>query len=200
MTSCYIAFEGGDFSGKSTQAARLAADLRAVLTREPGGTTIGGLVRQILLDPAHVAMTDRAEALLYAADRAQHQDEVVRPALLAGQHVVSDRSAWASVVYQGIARGLGSDDVRRVNDWAVDGRWPDLVVLLDLATDVAAARLARDPDRLELAGPGFQEKVRAGYLGLAEADPLGWVVVDASGDPDAVAVRVSTAVHDRLGL
>jgi dTMP kinase len=200
MASSYIAFEGADFSGKSTQAARLAAHLDAVLTREPGGTTIGGLVRQILLDPAHDVMVDRAEALLYAADRAQHQHEVVRPALAAGRHVVSDRSAWASVVYQGMARGLGADDVRRVNDWAVEGHWPDLVVLLDVDTALAATRLTRDPDRLEQAGPGFQEKVREGYRALASSDPAGWVVVPADGTPDDVAAAVLAAVHERLGL
>lgn len=200
MASSYIAFEGADFSGKSTQAARLAEGLGAVLTREPGGTTIGGLVRQILLDPAHDAMVDRAEALLYAADRAQHQHEVVRPALAAGRHVVSDRSAWASVVYQGMARGLGADEVRRVNDWAVEGHWPDLVVLLDVEVDVAAARLTRDPDRLEQAGQGFQEKVRAGYRTLAAADPDHWVLVSGGGSPDDVALAVRAAVHTHLAL
>ena len=103
-----------------------------MLTREPGGTTIGELVRGVLLDPAHDAMVDRAEALLYAADRAQHLVEVVEPALAAGRHVVSDRSALSSVAYQGYGRGLGAEAVWRVNDWAIGGRWPDLVVLLDV--------------------------------------------------------------------
>src|ERR1700759_1367240 len=102
----FIAFEGGEGSGKSTQAARLAKALNAHLTREPGGTRVGTLLRAILLDPEHSELADRREALLYAADRAQHVAEVVRPTLAAGQHVVSDRSAWSSVVYQGYGRGM----------------------------------------------------------------------------------------------
>jgi dTMP kinase len=194
----YLAFEGGDFTGKSTQAALLAARLDAVLTREPGGTEIGRLVRRIVLDPVHDVMADRAEALLYAADRAQHLYEVVRPALRSGRHVVSDRCAWASVVYQGVARGLGADDVRRVNDWAIEGRWPDLVVLLDLDPTSASARASGDLDRLEALGDGFHAEVRQGYLAVADADPDGWVVVDAAGSRDQVAAAVWTAVQDRL--
>jgi dTMP kinase len=195
-----VALEGGDGSGKSTQAARLAADLGAVLTREPGGTTIGGLIRNVLLDPAHARMADRAESLLYAADRAQHIVEVVRPALAAGRHVVSDRSAWSSVVYQGIGRGLGLDAVRRINDWAVEGCWPDLVVLLDVDPMRAATRRARELDRLEQAGAGFHERVRAAYLDLAAADPCRWIVVDGSAPAAEVAVAVRAGVRDRLGL
>jgi dTMP kinase len=198
MPARYLAFEGGDFSGKSTQARRLAEDLGAVLTREPGGTAIGGLIRGVLLDPTHTALADRAEALLYAADRAQHHAEVIRPALAAGRHVVSDRSAWSSVVYQGVARGLG-DEVRRVNDWAIGGRWPDVVVLLDVDPVEAARRLTRDPDRLELAGDDFHQRVRQGYLDLAAADLDHWVVVDAGLDPEETAVAVRDGLAARLG-
>jgi dTMP kinase len=198
MSSRYIAFEGGDFSGKSTQARHLANELGAVLTREPGGTTIGGLIRGVLLDPTHTAMADRAEALLYAADRAQHHREVIEPALAEGRHVVSDRSAWSSVVYQGVARGLG-DEVRRVNDWAIGGRWPDVVVLLDVDPVLAAGRLTRDPDRLELAGDAFHQRVRQGYLDLAAADSEHWVVVDASVGPDELAIAVRDGLAARLG-
>ena len=161
----YIALEGGDACGKSTQAVLLADALGALLTREPGGTTIGGLIRGVLLDPAHDAMVDRAEALLYAADKAQHVAEVVEPALAAGRDVVSDRSAWSSVAYQGFGRGLGGERVRAINDWALDGRWPDLVVLLDLDPSEMAKRLRRAPDRLEQAGDGFHERVRDGLPG-----------------------------------
>jgi len=196
----YIALEGGDGSGKSTQARLLANDLGAVLTREPGGTTIGELIRGVLLDPSHDHMDDRAEALLYAADRAQHQVEVVMPALAQGRHVVSDRSAWSSVVYQGAARGLGTDAVHLLNDWALQGRWPHLVVLLDLDAGHAAARFVRDLDRLEQAGAAFHERVREAYLALASADRQHWTVVDAGGDPDTVAKAVRAAVRDRLVL
>jgi dTMP kinase len=198
MTGRFIAFEGGDGSGKSTQAARLAGALGAVLTREPGGTEIGRLIRGVLLDPAHDVMSDRAEALLYAADRAQHLVEVVEPALQAGRHVVSDRSAWSSVVYQGVGRGLGLDAVRAINDWALEGRWPDLVVLLDVDPTVAATRFTRDLDRLEQAGPSFHQAVRDAYLSLAAADPERWVVVDGGGDPDAVTAAVAAEVSTRL--
>ncbi len=193
----YVAFEGGDACGKSTQARRLAEAVGAVLTREPGGTTIGTLVRGVLLDPAHSSMVDQAEALLYAADRAQHIREVVAPALAAGRHVVSDRSALSSVAYQGYGRGLGADAVRGVNDWALGGRWPDVAVLLDVDPSVMATRLARAPDRLEQAGDGFHERVRDGYLAMAAKDPDGWIVLDGRGAEDDVAAEVLAALKDR---
>lgn len=196
----YVALEGGDACGKSTQARRLADAIGAVLTREPGGTTIGGLVRGVLLDPAHDAMVDRAEALLYAADRAQHLAEVVEPALAAGRHVVSDRSALSSVAYQGYGRGLGPEEVWRVNDWAIGGRWPDVVVLLDVDPSVMATRLQRAPDRLERAGDGFHERVREGYQAMAasDPDPKRWIVIDGSQDEEAIAAEVLAAVERLL--
>jgi dTMP kinase len=196
----YIALEGGEGSGKSTQAARLAEAVGASLTHEPGGTRIGALVRAIVLDPAHTDLVDRAEALLYAADRAQHTAEVVRPALAVGRHVVSDRSAWSSIVYQGHGREMGLDEVRRLSDWATQGCWPDLVVLLDLDPAVAGRRLTGRLDRLELAGAGFHERVRTGFLDLAAADPKGWAVVDGGAEPDAVATAIRVVVRERLGL
>ena len=200
MTARFIALEGGEGCGKSTQATRLANALGAVRTREPGGTRIGGIIRGIVLDPSRTELSDRAEALLYAADRAQHANEVIRPALAAGRHVVTDRSAWSSIVYQGHGRGMGVEEVRKLSDWAIDGCWPDLVVLLDIDPAVARARLHRDLDRLERAGEGFHDRVRAGYLDLAAADPSGWVVVDASGSVDEVGAAVRAAVQERLGL
>jgi dTMP kinase len=196
----FIALEGGEGCGKSTQAARLAADLDALATREPGGTRIGTLVRSIVLDPANVELTDRAEALLYAADRAQHAAEVVRPALAAGRHVVSDRSAFTSIVYQGHGRGMGVEEVRQLSDWAIEGCWPELVVLLDIDPSRALDRLDRALDRLEGAGDAFHERVRAGYLELAAGDPRRWVVVDAALPVDEVTVAVRRAVSKRLGL
>ncbi len=200
MTGRFIALEGGDGCGKSTQAARLVAALDAVATREPGGTRIGAIVRGIVLDPANRELTDRAEALLYAADRAQHVAEVIRPSLAAGRHVVSDRSAWSSIVYQGHGRGMGVDDVRRLSDWAIDGCWPDLVVLLDIDPTLAGRRRSRDLDRLEMVDDAFSTRVRTAYLELAAADPKHWVVVDASADEDSVAAAVRRAVTERLGL
>jgi dTMP kinase len=199
VTGRYIALEGGDACGKSTQTARLARALDAVETREPGGTRIGGIIRGIVLDPAHAELSDRAEALLYAADRAQHAAEVLRPALAGGRHVVSDRSAWSSVAYQGYGRGMGADEVRRLADWALDGCWPDLVVLLDIDPAVAARRRSRDLDRLEQMDQAFSERVRAGYRELAANGPE-WIVVDASLDEETVAFAVRAAVSERLGL
>jgi dTMP kinase len=196
----FIALEGGEGSGKSTQASQLAEALGAVATREPGGTRIGALVRGIVLDPATQDLNDRAEALLYAADRAQHAAEVVRPALAAGRHVVSDRSAFASIAYQGHGRGIDPDVIRRLSGWAIDGCWPELVVLLDLAPTVALARLDRSFDRLESAGAEFHERVRAGYLEMAGADPQRWVVLDADRPPADVTTDVRRAVAERLGL
>jgi dTMP kinase len=199
-TGRFIALEGGEGCGKSTQAALLATSLGALATREPGGTRIGRLVRAIVLDPANDDLTDRAEALLYAADRAQHAAEVVVPALTAGRHVVSDRSAFASIVYQGYGREMGADVVRRLSDWAVEGCWPELVVLLDIDPAVGARRLERALDRLEVAGEAFHERVRAGYLELAAADTDRWVVIDADQPIGVVEAAVRRAVHDRLGL
>jgi dTMP kinase len=198
VTGRYIALEGGDACGKSTQASRLAAALDAVLTREPGGTRIGAVIRGIVLDPANTELADRAEALLYAADRAQHTAEVLRPTLGAGRHVVSDRSAWSSIVYQGHGREMGVDDVRRLSDWAIEGCWPDLVLLLDIDPAVAAQRHSRERDRLEQVDDAFSRRVRAGYLQLAADE--NWVVIDGARDEGSVAGAVRAAVTERLGL
>ncbi|HEY8524207.1 MAG TPA: dTMP kinase [Acidimicrobiales bacterium] len=194
----FLVFEGGEAAGKSTQAARLAERLRAVLTREPGGTAAGAAIRALLLDPDTPDLDDRAEALLMAADRAQHVAQVVRPALEAGRHVVSDRYVGSSLAYQGYGRGLPVDEVRRLSAWATRGLEPDLVVLLDVPAAVAADRAGARPDRLEAAGEAFHRRVAEGYRALAAADPGRWVVVDGCGAPDEVAARVWAAVADRL--
>jgi dTMP kinase len=199
-TGRFIALEGGEGSGKSTQAARLAAALGAVATREPGGTRIGALVRAIVLDPAGQDLTDRAEALLYAADRAQHIAEVVRPALAAGRHVVTDRSPLSSIAYQGYGRGIDPDVIRGLSGWAIDECWPELAVLLDIAPGAALGRLDRSFDRLESEGLEFHERVRDGYLKMAAAEPDRWVVVDADQPAADVATAVRRAVAERLGL
>jgi dTMP kinase len=196
----FIALEGGDACGKSTQTARLAAALDALATREPGGTAIGAVIRGMVLDPANARLADRAEALLYAADRAQHASEIICPALAAGRHVVSDRSAWSSVAYQGYGRGMAPDEIRRLSHWATEGTWPDLVVLLDIDPALAATRRDRERDRLELVDDAFGERVRDGFLTLASADPERWVVIDGSMDEQSVAATVRRAVTERLGL
>ncbi len=193
----FVALEGGEGSGKSTQARLLAASTGALLTREPGGTKLGGELRRLLLDPAAGGVIDaRAEALLMAADRAQHIAEVVRPALEKGDHVVSDRSALSFLAYQGAGRGLPIEELRRVSDWASAGLWPDLVVLIDVPPEVARARRAANGqrlDRLEAESDDFHERVRAGFAALAAAESDRWVVVDGTGTPGEVAARVSAA-------
>lgn len=197
----WIALEGGEASGKSTQAARLAAALVGVLTREPGGTPVGARIRTIVLDRS-AGLDDRAEALLMAADRAEHLSAVVTPALAAGRVVVSDRSAWSSLAYQGYGRGLDVEELRRISDWALRGRWPDLVVLVDLAPAVAWKRLeaaARVRDRFEAEDRRFHDRVHDGFAALAAAAPDRWVVVDGDGSEDEVGGRVLGAVRRRLG-
>ena len=198
----WIALEGGEGSGKSTQARRLADALGAVLTREPGGTDVGARIREVLLDPSVPTLDPRAEALLMAADRAEHVALVVRPALERGGVVVSDRSAWSSLAYQGYGRGLDLGELRRLSDWAMGGRWPDLAVLIDVPADVARVRLeaaGRPADRLESAGAAFHARVREGFRTLAAGSPGCWVVVDGDASEDVVASRVRAAVESRIG-
>jgi dTMP kinase len=196
----YIALEGAEGCGKSTQATRLASALDGVLTRETGGTAIGQRIRAILHDTTVTDLSWRAEALLTAADRAQHLDQVVRPALAAGRHVVSDRSVWSSLAYQGFGRELPIDEVRRVNDWAIGGCWPDLVVLLEIDAEEQAQRMAgRELDRFEQAGDEFHRRVVDGFRAMAAADPVAWVVVDAGGSPDDVHDAIRAVVRERLG-
>ncbi len=193
MTGRFIAFEGGEGSGKSTQAARLAQRLGAVLTREPGGTEVGARLRSVVLDGDDHPLGPRTEALLMAADRAQHVAEVVRPALDDGRDVVSDRYSGSTLAYQGYGRGLDVGELAWLSTWAAEGLEPDLVLLLDVDQDAAAARRCRPRDRMEAAGDTFHQRVVAGYLALAAADPARWVVVDGSGTVDEVSDRVWSA-------
>ncbi len=196
----FVVFEGGEASGKSTQAARLAAALGAVLTREPGGTDVGARVRALLLDPATGALDPRTEALMMIADRAQHVAAVIEPSLAAGRHVVSDRHVGSTIAYQGGGRGLDRAELQQVSDWGAAGCRPDLVLLLDVPVDVAHGRLQGAPDRLEGEDRGFHERVRSSFLEQAAADPARWVVIDAAAGPDAVWADVAAAVVARLGL
>lgn len=191
----YIALEGIEGCGKSTHAARLADGLGATLTRETGGTALGRLMRDILHDPDHGDLTAEAEALLIAADRAQHMREVVLPALAAGGTVVSDRSVYSSLAYQGHGRALDLSRLREVNDWALAGRWPDVVVVLDVPSDLARARLAgRALDRFEREDAAFFDRVARGFRCLAAEEPGRIAVVDATPSIDEVFAAVLHAV------
>ncbi|QEV99326.1 dTMP kinase [Microbacterium caowuchunii] len=197
----WVTFEGGDGSGKTTQAALLEEWLsglgRTVLrTREPGGTEVGVLVRDIVLHHRG-EISPRAEALLYAADRAQHIDTLVRPALARGEVVIQDRYLDSSVAYQGAGRVLDATEVRDLSLWATGGVLPDVTVLLDLDPDTARRRLdaADKPfDRLEAERADFHERVRAAYLDLAAAEPGRFVVVDAGRPP----AEIAAAIRDRI--
>jgi dTMP kinase len=191
-----------DGSGKSTQIDRLAAWLTAagsppVVTREPGATPIGERIRHILLDPAAVAMDPRTEALLYAADRAQHVAEVIRPALEAGHVVISDRYVDSSLAYQGLARGLGVERILDLSMWATGDLMPDLVVLLDVSPELARDRSA-GTDRIEQEAAAFHRRVADAYWALARTYPDHFVVVDASAPPGAIEADIRRHVEARL--
>jgi len=193
VSACLIAFEGGEGSGKSTQAGRLARRLGAVLTREPGGTPLGERIRAVVLDPSAGLVDPRAEALLMAAARAQHVADVIAPALERGETVVTDRYIGSSLAYQGFGHGLDVDELATLSDWATGGRPADLVILLSVPSDVAATRLQRPIDRMERLGKRFHRRVADGFAALAERDPERWRVVDGVGDIDEVATRVDAA-------
>ncbi|WP_235931692.1 dTMP kinase [Actinomyces respiraculi] len=195
----FVSFEGGDGVGKTTQIERLAARLReagadVVVTREPGGTELGGEIRRLLLHSGHVA--PRAEALLYAADRAHHVDTLIRPALERGAVVITDRYLDSSVAYQGAARALGAEEVRDLSLWATEGLLPDLTVLLDAEPGLAERRTADrgGKDRLEREPDSFRVALREQFLTLAQAEPERFAVIDADRPVDVVAAEVRAAV------
>ncbi|UNK71744.1 dTMP kinase [Microbacterium sp. H1-D42] len=197
----WVTFEGGDGSGKSTQSALLSTWLgeqgRTVLhTREPGGSEVGVLIRDIVLHHRG-DIAPRAEALLYAADRAHHVATVVRPALERGDVVIQDRYLDSSVAYQGAGRVLDAGEVRDLSLWATEGALPDLTVLLDIDPALARQRLDADDkpfDRLEAEKEEFHARVRAAFLALAAAEPQRFLVVDATADPDDIAVLVRARI------
>ena len=210
MSGFFLTFEGIEGCGKTTQAARLKAALEkagrtVVLTREPGGTSIGSRLRDILLDPANKALVPLAELLLYEADRAQHVAEVIRPALDAGKVVICDRYIDASTAYQGAARGLAHEVVEKLNDVATGGLEPHLTLLLDLPAKASVER-AREraikaggrPDRFEREGFEFHEAVRQGYLSIASRHPKRFAKIAADRAVDEVGRDVLEKVQARL--
>lgn len=207
----FIAFEGGDGSGKSTQARLLVERLRAaghdvVPTREPGGTDVGERLRALVLEPQYAPIDAVTEALIFAASRSAHVRQLVRPALEAGKVVVTDRYVDSSVAYQGAGRDLGTETVARLNEWATDGLHPDLTVLLDVDTATAAGRrTAREqsaggagPDRMESEPEAFHERIRRAFIEREAADPDRYLVLDASRRPDDLAEVVLNRVTGLL--
>lgn len=195
----FVVLEGGESVGKSTQAAWLATRRGADLTFEPGGTGLGRELRRLLLGEAGVRLDGLSEALLMAADRAQHVAESIRPALEAGRDVVCDRYIGSSLAYQGYGRGLELGTVRMLSEVATGGLWPDLVVLLDMDPQRALDRSGGGSDRFEALGMDFHVRVRAGYLELAAADPERWAILDADRPATEVRDDIAALVADRLG-
>ena len=197
-TARYIALEGLEGCGKSTHALRLATSLDAVLTREPGGTRIGALLRGILADPENTDMNPRTEALLMAADRAQHFADVIRPALGRDQHVVSDRSVYSTLAYQGFGRGLDVATLRNISEWALHGHFPDIVVFISVPTEILNERLAkRTPDRFEREGANFFSRVNDGFRTLIHTEG-DWIIVDGTQSKEEVEKAIHIAVTQRL--
>ena len=207
----FIVLEGVEASGKSTQAIRLAAELGALLTREPGGTPLGERLRTLVLDPKSPPVSARAEALLMLAARAQHVEDVIAPALRSGRDVVCDRFSASTIAYQGHGRKLDPAELGRLSEWAAAGVSPDRVILLDVGPGEIARRLVErrkearttpNPelvDRIEAEETDFFHRVAGGFAALASSDPVRWRVVDGLGSFDEVAERVLSAASDDGG-
>jgi len=202
-TGAFIAFEGVEGAGKGTQIAMLERYLRdahvpVLVTREPGGTATGERIRDLLLDPGTGSLDARAEAMLFAAARAQTVASVIRPALAEGKVVVCDRYVDSSLAYQGSGRGLGETDILSLNVWATQGLFPDLVILLHIEPELGLARSNDEPDRMEREGGSFLARVADAYLRIAEEHPERFVVIDASRDPAEVFDDVRAAIDKAL--
>ena len=200
----FIVFEGGEGAGKSTQEALLAEWLTArgitvLRTREPGGTAAGEAIRTILLSNEYAGLTDRAEALLFAAARGEHAAQVIRPALESGTVVICDRYLDSSVAYQGYGRGLGAEYVRGLSLWATRDLVPDLTVLLDVDPAIGLSRVT-SPDRLESEPIEYHRTVRAAFLDIAKADRTRYLVIDADQDKDVIAGQIRDRVAALLGI
>ncbi|HVT69490.1 MAG TPA: dTMP kinase [Trebonia sp.] len=199
----FLAFEGGEGAGKTTQTRLAAIWLReqgydVVTTHEPGATKIGMRLRAVLLDRPQAGMSGRCEALLFAADRAEHVAKVIEPALNRGAVVITDRYIDSSLAYQGAGRGLPVADIARLNSWATGGRTPDLTVLLDLPPETGLGRHARSADRLEAEPLEFHRRVRTGFLALAQADPGRYLVLDATAPVEQLGQQIKDKIRDIL--
>jgi dTMP kinase len=199
----FLAFEGGEGAGKTTQARLVAIWLReqgydVVTTHEPGATKVGMRLRALLLDTAHTGMSPHAEALMYAADRAEHVASVIEPALARGGIVITDRYVDSSLAYQGTGRGLRAAEIAQLNSWATGGRMPDLTILLDMPPEAGLGRRARSADRLEAEPLEFHRRVRSGFLALARAEPSRYLVIDASRPVGEVSAQIKDRVREIL--
>jgi dTMP kinase len=198
----FVCFEGGDGAGKSTQVRLLTEHLTSrggdvLVTRQPGGTELGARIRELVLHGDHVS--PRAEALLFAADKAHHVDELIRPALAAGRVVITDRYTDSSIAYQGAGRDLGADEIRDLQHWAVAGLLPDLTIVLDVSPEVGRARRGDVHDRLESEADAFHAAVREGFLDLAARDPERYLVIDAGLPPEEIHALVVVGLDALLG-
>jgi dTMP kinase len=202
-TGRLIAFEGGEGSGKTTQARLIAIWLRelgydVVATHEPGATKVGMRLRALLLDTSHTGMSPHAEALMYAADRAEHVASVIAPALARGAIVITDRYVDSSLAYQGAGRNLPVDEIARFNWWATGGRTPDLTILLDMDPMAGLSRRTRSADRLEAEPADFHLRVRGGFLALAGAEPDRYLVLDADRPPEEITRDIEDRIRELL--
>lgn len=194
MRGIFIALEGGEAAGKSTQEALLAARLveagrQVVRTREPGGTPAAEAIRAVVLSQEFSGLDPHAEALLFAAARGDHAARVIRPALQAGAVVVCDRYVDSSIAYQGVGRGLGIERIRDLSMWATSGLIPDLTIVLDIDPELGLSRVT-NPDRLESESMEYHQRVREAFLQLGSAEPDRYLVIDGTLAPDVVAERV----------
>jgi dTMP kinase len=201
-TGLFVCFEGGEGAGKSTQAALLSDWLVArgrdvLLTFEPGDTHVGRDIRRIVLDPATGHLADRTEALLYAADKAEHVEKVVRPALARGTVVITDRYVDSSLAYQGTGRAIDAAELEHVLRWATGDLRPHLTVLLDVEPSAGLGRF-EERDRIEAEGLEFHQRAREGYLALAAANPDHYLVLDARADRDDIAASIRDRVEGLL--
>jgi dTMP kinase len=202
MTRLFIAFEGGDGAGKSTQVQLLADALTArgekvVLTREPGGSPIAEKIRDVVLDISNLGLNDRSEALLYAASRAEHVAKIVQPALDRGEIVITDRYMDSSIAYQGAGRNLGTDKIEELNLWATNGLQADFTIILDVEPEHGLSRVA-DPNRIEEESADFHSVARNAFLQRASQFPDKYLVLNARGDIQDIASKILEAITSRL--
>ncbi|WP_418791294.1 dTMP kinase [Phosphitispora sp. TUW77] len=213
MKGIFITFEGPDGAGKTTQIKMLGQALEkmdkiVIYTREPGGTSISEEIRSLLLNPCNKEMVDRTEALLYAAARAQHVEEIIRPAIRKGYIVLCDRFTDSTIAYQGFGRGIDIDFLRELNEMAVAGVFPDLTLIFDLAPDVGIGRInekrvgqaGEGKDRIEQENMDFHAKVRCGFREVALSEPQRCKVIDAGRDKETIHSEVIQLVKEVLGL